>query len=648
MSKQGTVKPHPGWEIVKAFIPVIAAVAATLITLGLQFYQNHMVRPKMEYKSVEGRDYFSVQEEYRWMKACLRAQVVVKYRNHVVASVYVNEYYKNEHIVFEGKEGIAEQTDPDMTAELLFYIWQGTLDSLEEAYGEGAVQEADLDVHISILGGVTYANKRGNEDKEYCFIAEESSILDYDKDSRVIGERLREYEIDLPGDVDSMMRDKGIETILQDVSTHIGENLLGEKEKNTGLFRNIFVVTMVAVAVVVIVAAECGLYFLRQWIANNWKRRWLYRPAMLFLTVVFGAAVVCITSWLTVVTVQAITPTRDESLIYDRLDNAQQKPDSVLFAAEQPKKPVPSVEPEPWPAQAVMNRLHIPQKFVGIEINEVTLGYYDGLFEGIYQNGTDNMPESEILPDWFGLENEPYASLGQAAAGLPEEERAETVYGVMKTEADKWPISRRPAALYHVSRVLTDTVLDHPELEFETLFDIAADGVALGEKFLSYRNRNIEEREKDILNGEDTVPDAKSVKNAEDIALKNGKVYWALANDVEVLEASQKYKGYAPCLWAAGYKCMEWGRRQATQDDPEYAKITYYLGNLGERMLAYIPRGELHESVGTAALGHYYEAKELLENGGGIYRVEENMAENIQSGIDTLEGMGLERKAQGQ
>lgn len=640
MSEQGTTKPHPGWEIVKLLIPV---VMTSLITFGVFFYNNYLVRPKVEYKSVQGQDYFTAQEGYRGMRVRLRAQVVVKYRNHVVASVYVNGYYKNEHVTFKSKEGfkegVAEQADPGMTAELLFYTKESILDSLEEAYGEGVLQEDDLDVHISILGGMTYENKRGNGDKEYCFIAEEGSVLDYDRGSWVIDERLREYEIGLPGDVESMERDKEIETLIQDVSTHIGENLLGKEEKDTGLLRNIVVVAVVVVAV----AAGYELWLWRRWIANTLKRRFprLYRHAPL-LKLAFVIAAVCITPRLTILAVHAIAPTRDESLVYDRLDNARQKPDSILFIVKQPKEPVPSVEPESWPAQAVMNRLHIPKKFVGIKINEVTLGYYDGLFEGIYQNGTNNMPESAILPDWFGLENEPYASLGQAAAGLPEEERAGTVYGVIEREADKWPISRRPAALYHVSRVLTDTVLNHPELDFETLFDIAADGVALGEKFLSYRNRNIEEREKDILNGEDTVPDAESVMNAEDIALKNGKVYWALANDVEVLETLQKYKGYAPCLWAAGYKCMEWGRKQAAEDDPQYAKMTYYLGNLGERMLPYVSQ-ELYEKVGTAALGYYYEARKLLDEdkGGGIYLREENMADNIQSGIDTLEGMGF-------
>lgn len=636
MSEQGTTKPRPGWEIVKLLIPV---VLTSLITFGVYFYNNHMVRPKAEYKSVEGRDYFSVQEEYRWMKARLRAQVVVKYRNHLVASAYLNGYYKNEHVVFVGKEGIAEQTDPDMTEEVRFYLWQGILDSLEEAYGEGVLQEADLDVHISILGGMTYANKRGNGDKEYCFIAEEGSILDYDKDSRVIDERLREYEIGLPGDVESMERDKEIETLIQDVSTHIGEDLLGKEERDNRLLRSIVVIVMI----VVVMAAGYELWLWRRWIASNLKRRFprLYRHAPL-LKLAFVIAAVCITPRLTILAVHAIAPTRDESLIYDRLDNAQQKPGSILFGSEQPKEPVPSVEPESWPAQAVMDRLHIPKKFVGVEINEVTLGYYDGLFEGIYQNGTNNMPADAILPDWFDLKNEPYASLKKEMEILPKEKRADTVYGTIEAEVDKWPISRRPAALYHVGRVLTGTVLDHPELDFETLFDIAADGVALDEQFLTYRNRNIEEREKDILNGEDTVPDAESVMNAEDIALINGKVYWALANDVEVLETLEKYKRYAPCLWTAGYKCIEWGRKQAAQDDPQYAKMTYYLGNLGERMLPYVSQ-ELYEKVGTAALGYYYEARKLLDKdkGGGIYLREENMADNIQSGIDTLEGMGF-------
>lgn len=641
MRKRRKAKPWSVSKVLETIKQLVVLFGSLSAFFGWAYF-SFMVTPQIKWlPSTPSEDHFKAQQgDYRSLEAYLRAQIIVCYGDYQVLSTYVDGYYENEHVVFIGEDGVAKLTDPAIAQELLFYIRQGILDRLEEACGEGAVRESDLDVHISTLGGIKYINELANQENQHCIIKEDGAVLDYDEEAQVIEDRLFEYAIDFPDDADSIPRDKKIETLIQTVSEHIAENLLGKAErKGAGLLW--YVLWFMAAAAGLVLAYKVCRRWHRE-IADALKRllgRLRGLKPLARATLIVTAA--CIIIPLGTFVAKAAIRTRDERLNYEKLEIGHQQPKSVLFGPEQPKEPVPSAEPESWPAQAVMNRLHIPKKFVGIKINEVTLGYYDGLFEGIYQNGTNNMPESAILPDWFGLENEPYASLGQAAAGLPEEERAGTVYGVIETEADKWPISRRPAALYHVSRVLTDTVLNHPELDFETLFDIAADGVALGEKFLSYRNRNIEEREKDILNGENIVPDAKSVKNAEDIALKNGKVYWALANDVEVLETLQKYKGYAPCLWAAGYKCMEWGRKQTTQDDPEYAKMTYYLGNLGERMLPYIPQGELHESVGTAALGYYYEAQDLLENGGGIYRVEDNMADNIQSGIDTLEGMGF-------
>lgn len=644
MSKGKRAKPRPGWEIVKAFIPVIVVVVTSLITLSGYIYQNYIVGPKVSIRSHEGRDYLSVQEEYRQVKACLRPQVVVNYRGHALASAYLKGFYESEHVTLLGKEGVAIQTDPGMTGELLFYIRQSILDSLVETCGEDAVQESDLDVHISRLGGVTYSNNRGTGGKEFCFIEVEGSILDYDRGRWVISARLNEYEIELPADVESMEQDKQVEELIQDVSAYIAENLLGKTEKGVGVFRRIVVITVIIAAVAVIYE----LYLWRRRIASELKKRFprLYRHAPVFRLALI-VAVVCITPQLTILAAQAVAPTRDERLAYHDL-GGRQKPESVLFTPEQPKEPEPSaepsVEPEPWPAQAVMNRLHIPAKFVGLGINQTVLDYYDGLFEEICRNGTNGKPEEVILPGWFDLENEPYASLKKAMEMLPEEKWPDTAYGKIEAEVNKWPISRRPAALYHVGQELAEVVLYHPELGFEELFVIAADGVAINEQFLTYWNRNIENADKDIQDGEDFDLEANNIRNAEDIALENGKVYWMLANDVEELETSEEYDQYVPCLWAAGYKCMEKGRERVREDDPEYAKMTYYLGGFGERMLPYISQethGELYDSIGTGALRDYYEAQELLKDKTKSYRVEREMADHIQSGINTLEGMGF-------
>ena len=170
------------WSVSKVLktIGEIVVLFGSLSTFFGWIYFSFMVTPQIKWlPSTPSEDHFKAQQgEYRSLEAYLRAQIIVCYGDYQVLSTYVDGYYENEHVVFIGDDGVARLTDPAIAQELLFYIRQGILDRLEEACGEGAVRESDLDVHISTLGGVKYINELGNQENQHCIIKEDGAILD--------------------------------------------------------------------------------------------------------------------------------------------------------------------------------------------------------------------------------------------------------------------------------------------------------------------------------------------------------------------------------------------------------------------------------------------------------------------------------------
>lgn len=627
MPKKKKAKPQPVKStrsrtimmdiITKVVIPIIVVIVPSLATFIGSVYRNHLAEPKLKCDiSSSAQDRYYESTAYRSIKLVARPQIIVRYGNCVVVSVYLEDYYQNEHIIFTDGTGIAGKTDKDSTDALLLYIRAEVLNSLVQSHSELSIKEIDanLFVYISILGGVTYTNEQGSNDKRFCITEEDGSVLDYGTDEKVIRRRLREYQIKLPASQSDMEQDDRIKTLIQSSAEYIGVYCLDGTRKHIRI-PNYFILG-------IILFAAYQIYCWHRKI-NAWAKKLFHKICDMDLLQRLAITVIAlvITVPLSLYAANAVTATRDQRLTYAELDIAEQQPTDILFTPEQPKATnQPDHEEEP----TVLERLHILEEFLGANISDSMLKYYEDLFSIAYQNGTEEAPTKAILPSWFHLEQEPYTSLAQET------------YEVIGVEEGKCSYSRRPANLYHLGRVLTevvltDTNLGHPTLNFEALLHIAADGVACGELFLTYADHSIGESEG-------------NVRDAEDIALRNGKVYWALANILETEDTFVAYRDYVPCLWAAGFKCIEQGLSQTTEKDPEYAKMIYYLGNFSERMLPYIPQegpDSLYNTIGKAALDYYEEAKELLEQNGNTYNSENNMDVNIQSGIDTLNGLGF-------
>lgn len=330
--------------------------------------------------------------------------------------------------------------------------------------------------------------------------------------------------------------------------------------------------------------------------------------------------------------VYGLTATEDERYIYETTSLVKQNSCDVLFQPPSPSADVPELSPNPledvdetWPLPETLQRLHISENYVGADISQMMLETYRNNFQEIYINGS-NLRKGAVFPQWLNLDKEAYQVLAE-----------ETLSNILR-EAEKCKYSSRPACLYQLFRALADAVyVEYANLSFEYLLDIAADAVACGELFLTYEDRN-------IADGTSAL-----VINSEDVALMNGKIYWTLASCLEYGYADQKYDIYRNCFYVAGFQCMAQGIKQAKEgidgeNDHVYAKMKYYMGNFGEKMVRKnrIPKGDaLYKQMGEDALRNYNHALELLITPGRMYDEEFNMRGNIEAGISTLKEMGF-------
>lgn len=296
-----------------------------------------------------------------------------------------------------------------------------------------------------------------------------------------------------------------------------------------------------------------------------------------------------------------------QEYIYIQTELASQKEINILFSQE-------VADDDEWKESETLLKLHVEEGFVNTEISQGMLDYYEELFSGIYKNGTKK-------------------ELGKGMDLI--EVKTSIVDNEYIKEANDWKslfdTNKNSSCFYHYGRALNDAAMTINEISFMDRLEIAAYAISVEEEFLSYYDRNINDDEPVII-------------NVENISLMNGKLYLHLAI---CAGAGEEEKDYANCFLVEAYKCIEQGQHQIDMQNKMYALLTYYLGNIGEKMLWKISKeDDLYMLVGKNALENYQKALKLIEDDPNFYVKEENMEINLKNGISTLNQLGfnLERE----
>lgn len=293
-----------------------------------------------------------------------------------------------------------------------------------------------------------------------------------------------------------------------------------------------------------------------------------------------------------------------QKTIYLQTELATQKEIELLFLQE-------FTDDDGWKESESLLKLHVEEGFINSAISKEMFDYYEELFSEIYKNGTK-------------------VELVKGADLKGEAKNYSSLENEYLKEADRWKssydLTQNSACLYQYGRALNDAAMTIRGVAFMDMLEIAADAIFIEELFLSFNDRNI--------NGNEPI-----IMNVEDISFMNGKLYLHAAVSAS---AGGEEKEYENCLLVEAYTCIEQGLSQIDRQNDMYALLTYYLGNIGERMLWRIPKEDpLYQIIGNKVLKNYMEALELVEENPDFYVTEKNMQKNLKDGISTLNQLGF-------
>lgn len=297
---------------------------------------------------------------------------------------------------------------------------------------------------------------------------------------------------------------------------------------------------------------------------------------------------------------------------YETIDMAEQKEIEILFESEYAE-----VKDEPNFVE-FMQKLHVSDADPMSEISMDKIEERRNVFVRIYQTGEEKSQIDESLD----------LQVRQTLERLQKEVTSKKATTIIEYEAEfkMWDnlyvLQKRPLYLYQSGRSAKDIVeKGHSHMELEALLRMSAEAVYRGESFLQYDDRNIATKEKPI------------VMEVQDIAFINGKIYYQLYEESKI---RKELKAYDKEFLVNAYVCMLIAEENITEQEYDYAKINYYIGNLGQKMLFEISSESiLYTQIGKCSYDHYCVALDLITLS-NQYNREDNMEKNIKKGIRTI------------
>lgn len=351
------------------------------------------------------------------------------------------------------------------------------------------------------------------------------------------------------------------------------------------------------------------VYDLRKW------RRFLKRivPKKMHIIIIGGVVFISFIMFL-------IFDWRVEHQEHDFITNdlAEQTDLEVLFTKELKEEYGVSE----FESKEYIARLHISEENPMMEITENKIKDKYTLFESIYQIGDkesgNNKKYNKTITSWL-----------QKIRVEVTNKKSVTLEEYIE-EYEKWDILFEhyglSSDLYQSSRSAKDALVkwDYSASE-EEMLEIAGDAIYKSECFLEYKDRNIHKEGESIIIG------------IKDIAFSNGKVYSQLYMKSQNVE---EIKDYDKELLVNAYVSMAYAEKEISEEDSDYAKVNYYIGDICEKMLDEISDEDiLYIEIAKEALRHYEIALDSLKMKPGYYAQEHNMQKNIENGINKLEGL---------
>lgn len=297
---------------------------------------------------------------------------------------------------------------------------------------------------------------------------------------------------------------------------------------------------------------------------------------------------------------------------------ATQKKDDVLFN----ESVVDTTDEEKQ--EELTDKLHIPERFIARAVDRDMYDYFYTEFLKVYDvNGTKddygNSPP-KIATD----SGAPYDNVDSPIIQGTEEYK-----GTKQYRAD-YNASPNQGSLYQYGRTLSEVEVKGNSVSFEVIYSIMSESMYSMESFLVYEDRTV-----DVEEGTPKVIEAHWV------AFLEGKM---LLRNSRLVVNSEEGAGFSDCFLVEAFVSFEIALSQIGPSSENYILFSYYVGNAGQNMLYKIDKDSdpgLYLDIGRKAMHGYKEAQKYYADDPESYSTEPGMLNNINTGINTLIGLGI-------
>lgn len=292
---------------------------------------------------------------------------------------------------------------------------------------------------------------------------------------------------------------------------------------------------------------------------------------------------------------------------------AEPKDSDILF-----EKDTDAIDAE-WMQVEYMQKLHLPENEI---VSDITLEKIEARmeqFDAIYQTGNKaSGNDRKYSPE----KNKELENIRNVVSSMSAKNQDD-----YKREFEYWcelyKYYEYPSDIYQCSRAARDVLeVAHGTLDDQELLKFASESIYYSENFLGYANRNVSSKNHPII------------KEVDDIAFNNGKVYYQLYLEAKKRQQLGKYDKE---FLLSAYACMKQAEEEMAEDNVNYALVTYYIGNICELMAMEMPTdNEYYKKIVAESMNYYTKALECVEKIDNYYNEEINMRQNISDGLKTV------------
>ncbi len=207
----------------KLMLACVVTFVTVLIALSVWIFKNCLVEPTFIYDPADSEDTLTVTDDFSGIRALLEPQMIIRFKNYILLCVHLDGYYESEGMVFTGNKAVYKKCRQEYCDRLKSFVKNAVIGELKNSseIKNPKQLESDLQVYVSIIGGVNYKNSKGNDVHGLCIIEDNNIMINYDMNDKEVTNRLYEADYTLGDDPALIEYDPEVRKIVTCVSDEV-------------------------------------------------------------------------------------------------------------------------------------------------------------------------------------------------------------------------------------------------------------------------------------------------------------------------------------------------------------------------------------------------------------------------------------------